>query len=486
MKNLFRKIIQLSKINTSSLRNLLLVFNQIFAKIFQPQCQSYIYAILPHPTETKILMLSEGDSYFLPHVCLNKTIDYTDFITVKSEIESELGFSVNILYYASQDGDKSQRQSYYIYVLERDTSVATLKAGDWIDLKTLGNLTLKLPEHKSVIETYLREIESGEIPELRPPWAREGWLKSVSQWIDQQLLELNYQRLSPIECIKSWGISCVLRVNTSGGNLYLKQASTLPLFCNEPVVTAELANLFPGHIPNILSIDTQRHWMLLADFGEPIGRDAPIKLQKDIYRLFAQIQIKSVQHIDNLLSVGCLDRRLHWLATQIDILLNDEIVLSQLQAEEIKQLQTFAPYLQNLCSQLDSYQIPQTLVHGDLHLGNVASYQNKYIFFDWTDSCISHPFFDMFALFYSRQTRTFSSDIKDLQEEYLAQWTDHEPMSRLLEAWTLAKPLCALHHAVSYQHIVACLEPRAKQELNSALLYFLQELLKCPIEALEK
>ncbi|MHC5778751.1 phosphotransferase [Nostoc sp.] len=485
MTNLFSNMIQVG-IKTSPLQAILLFVNQAIAKFFQPKWESYLYVILPHPTEAKILMLSERGSYFLPYVRVNKSIDYANFITIKSEIEPELGFSVNILYYASQDYDKSKRQICYIYVLERDASVAKFKEGDWIDLEILRNQSLKSPEHKSVIETYLTEIESGDIPELRPPWARVGWLKSAVQWIDEQLLKLNYHRLSPVECIRSCGISCVLRVKTSVGNIYLKESSKLPLFCNEPVVTAELANLFPAHIPNVLSVDTQRHWMLLADFGEPIDRNTPIKLQKDIYRLLAQIQIKSVQHIDNLLSVGCLDRRLNWLATQIDVLFNDEIALSRLQADEIKQLQTFAPYLENLCSQLTSYQIPQTLIHSDLHLGNVALYKDSYLLFDWTDSCISHPFFDMFELFFPRQDKPFSSALKDLQEEYLAQWTAYEPMSRLLEAWTLSKPLCALHHAVSYQHIVACLEPRAKQELSNALPHFLRELLKCTIELVEK
>lgn len=317
-----------------------LFFHQALAKIFQPKWKSYIYAILPHPHEAKVLMLSEDGSYFLPHIRVNDSIDFEHLITIKSQIEPKLKFSVNILYYADLDYNKSQRQIHCIYVIERDAAFAEFTEGDWIDLQVLRNLPLKFPEHKSVLETYLLEIESGNIPELRPPWAREGWLQSATQWIDEQLLELKYQRLSPVECIKSWGISCVLRVNTNGGKIYLKEASTLPLFCNEPVVTPELANLFSPHIPHVLSVDTQRHWMLLADFGEPIGRNAPVKLQKDIYRLLAQIQIKSVQYIDKLLSVGCL------------------------------------------------------------------------------------------------------------------------PMSRLLEAWTLAKPLCALHHAVSYQHIVACLEPR--------------------------
>jgi hypothetical protein len=84
----------------------------------------------------------------------------------------------------------------------------------------------------------------------------------------------------------------------------------------------------------------------------------------------------------------------------------------------------------------------------------------------------------MVWLFFPRQNKPFSSTLGKLKEEYLAQWTSYEPMPRLLEAWELAKPLYALHHAVSYQHIVACLEPRAKHELSSALPSFLREILK--------
>lgn len=350
----------------------------------------------------------------------------------------------------------------------------------------MRNLSLKLPEHKSVIEEYLIEIESGDISEVRSPWAKTGWFDSACQWINQQLSELNYQQLAPVECIKTWGISCILRVGTNNGNLYLKEASTLPLFCNEPVVTKELAKIFPEHIPTVLSINSERHWMLLADFGEPIGRNSSVKVKKDVYPLLAQIQIKSVEHIDNLLNVGCLDRRLEKLASQIDALFNDEIVLSQLKDREIKQLHTLVPHLKNLCSQLADYKIPQTLVHGDLHLGNVALYNNNYLFFDWTDSCIAHPFFDMFQFYFSRNNIPFLSPIKAVKNEYLNQWTVYEPKSRVLEAWKLAKPLCILHHAVTYQYISNCLEPREKQLFSKPLGYFLRELLKCKIERIKK
>jgi hypothetical protein len=50
---------------------------------------------------------------------MNEDIDYGDFKTIKEKIDRELGFSVNILYSASQDCDESKRQNNYIFVLER-------------------------------------------------------------------------------------------------------------------------------------------------------------------------------------------------------------------------------------------------------------------------------------------------------------------------------------------------------------------------------
>ncbi|MEM7726943.1 MAG: hypothetical protein AAF208_11320 [Cyanobacteria bacterium P01_A01_bin.45] len=252
------------------------------AQLFKRKWKSHLYGILPHPTEAKVLMLNEGNTWFLPHVCLNQDIYHNDIELIKETIGKELRISVNVLvnvlYYASYRYDKSKRQIHGVYVLEQDGSVTELDKGSWIDLDTLKGLSLKLAEHKPLIEKYLTEIESGNIPEIRPPWSRAGWFNCASQWIEQELSKLNYQRLSPPECIKSWGISCVLRVNTSEGNIYLKEASTLPLFCDEPLFTRELASLFPKHIPTVLSVNLESHWMLLADFGEPIGRGAPVKL----------------------------------------------------------------------------------------------------------------------------------------------------------------------------------------------------------------
>ena len=179
--------------------------------------------------------------------------------------------------------------------------------------------------------------------------------------------------------------------------------------------------------------------------------------------------------MDALLALGCLDRRLDRLAAQVDPLLGDTATLAgQLDAAEIERLRALGPQPKAICAELASYAIPYTLVHGDLHLGNVACPAGRYLFFDWTDGCVAHPFFDTISIWRvedpSLQAR--------LRDSYLGVWADYEPRERLLAAWTLAKPLCALHQAVSYQHIIATLEDTAKPAVASGLPYWLRQLLQ--------
>jgi hypothetical protein len=44
-------------------------------------------------------------------------------------------------------------------------------------------------------------------PGLSAPWEREGWFRSTSAWIEEQLGDLGYLPTAPIEIVKSWGIS---------------------------------------------------------------------------------------------------------------------------------------------------------------------------------------------------------------------------------------------------------------------------------------
>ena len=215
--------------------------------------------------------------------------------------------------------------------------------------------------------------------------------------------------------------------------------------------------------------------MLLEDFGAELRSMPTLDKWERAIRRFGQLQIQSVPVVEELLAVGCLDRRLDVLAQQIDPLLNDEPIMAFLTPQEIVQLQALAPRLKALCSELAAYRVPYSLNHGDLQGGNITGETLQ--FFDWTDACIAHPFFDMCPVtaYIEYQTPGGRERVLDM---YLNLWTDFEPIERLRELWRLAEPLGALHQAISYQHIFSALEPNSKPEVVDEMLGWLRCIMR--------
>jgi aminoglycoside phosphotransferase (APT) family kinase protein len=62
-------------------------------------------------------------------------------------------------------------------------------------------------------------------------------------------------------------------------------------------------------------------------------------------------------------------------------------------------------------------------VHGDLHLSTVAQGPHGYLFFDWTDACVAHPFLDLLTFFQEDEEEVQSALRDRLRDAYLAEWT---------------------------------------------------------------
>lgn len=333
--------------------------------------------------------------------------------------------------------------------------------GRWVGQSDLAALSLADDGQRGLLTEYLAMLERIEVPAQRPPWARPGWLRDVREWIEDEVRRLGYV-LVGLEQVKHWSISSVLRVATDGPDVYFKVPMRLPLFADEAVVTLRLAERFPGYVPTPLAVEPEHGWMLVPDFRELFGWKAPFEIRLDMLRRFAGLQRRTAALTDELLADGCLDRRLAILEGQIDPLLNDPEAVHRLTADEVAELRQLGPTLKDICRRLADYDIPPTLVHGDLHLGNVARIDGKLHYFDWTDACISHPFVDLLSLQWERH----EANRADLLNAYLEPWERAESAERLREAVELGSVVIPLHHAISYQHIVAGLEPSAKLELD--------------------
>ncbi|HYN89783.1 MAG TPA: aminoglycoside phosphotransferase family protein [Ardenticatenaceae bacterium] len=444
----------------------------------EPLWQSELYAIVLHPTDPAVLMLPGAAGWELPRFERDGRIYPPHVAEFNRTMWTEWKIRTTVVRCVDQHLDREAHRQQAVYLLENHSPQwEPPQGGRWVDRASLHALPLARPEHDSLIETCLRELESGSIPEIRPPWAHPGWFAEAVAWTEGELGRLGYTLAEPVEQFKTWGISCILRVHTTRGDVYFKVASSLALFGDEPAVTSALAELFPGNIPKPLAVEPRRRWMLLPDFGRSyLEASTDVDAWEGALRLYATIQRESAGRVDELLAIGCLDRRLDRLAAQIAPLLDDPEALPRLEPAEVERLQAVVPRLKDMCRELAGFPVPPALVHGDLHAGNIAVQAGSYVFFDWTDACLAHPFLDLATM--ANRFRELPNGAEmwpRLRDAYLSAWTDYAPMGHLREACMLGETLGALHQAVSYQHIIAALEPASKPEMSGATEWWLRQ-----------
>jgi hypothetical protein len=438
------------------------------------------YLIIPEPNEPRVLLLPGEAGWALPQVLIEPDNWHDELLLLRRGVREQLGIEAIVVRHIYLRSHDNAEQADTIFVLENHGSVTTPVTGRWLGREQLVNMTLAIPEQRAAIEAWLAEAEGTPVPEQRTPWARPGWFARAAAWMEQQLARRGYVLEAPIEQLRSVSISCVLRARTTRGAVYFKVAAALPLFGDEPALTQALAERFPDAVPAVLATEPAERWMLMTDFGPPLSKIRERAVWTEALRQFASLQAACAASVDEWLAKGCLDRRLDRLSTHVDALLADDAALVELEPAEREQLRALGPRIGRMCQQLARYAVPQTLVHGDLHTGNIALQAEQYTFFDWTDGCIAHPFFDLVTMLNDAEELGDALEPQSqtaLCDAYLAGWLGYEPIERLRAACGLAQPLGALHQAVSYQHILSGVEAEARVEWDGAIGYWLRKVL---------
>jgi Ser/Thr protein kinase RdoA (MazF antagonist) len=253
-----------------------------------------------------------------------------------------------------------------------------------------------------------------------------------------------------VELVEHWPLSSVLRLETDGGTLFFK--AVFPIFKHEPVMTAQLTARHPSLTPELLAIDETRGWMLMRELrGSPIG-DQDVSRWREGLRAAATIHKAWIGRDAELLSLGVHDRTLQALERDMAAGFG-EVDLSP---EDRRRLEASLPTFARASAELGAGAVPETLVHGDLHPWNVMAADDGIRIFDWSDSCVSHPFFDLPTYF----EHTDDEEARAAQlEAYLAVWSDAAPMGELRTLSAFALPLSLVHHAISYLRILDAVEP---------------------------
>ena len=371
-------------------------------------------------------------------------------------LRERTGLDVDLLRSVHEDVDESAHTKLVTVVFAARPGVELSDSMAWTSAVDVGSFSAGQADVAELAIRILADLAAG-VTNKRMPWTDRGWHLEAEDWLRASCSHAGTPVTGAIEQVLSWELSCVLRAQTTDGPVYLKVALDTPLFANEGLVVAELDALFPGTVPKPVAVDRDRRFLALRDAGPVVGWQAPIDSREEFVRAAAQLHIRSAPHIDRLLAAGCLDRRLDWLADQSTGWPARVDLSRWLSADEIADLRSGGQRLARMCTELGALPIPATIVHGDLHLGNVARGEQGHVFFDWTDACVTHPFIDMIAIGYEDDESVRAR----LRDAYLAEWSGFASGDKLRHAWQLAQPLTALNHAISYVSLWSALDPQA-------------------------
>lgn len=332
----------------------------------------------------------------------------------------------------------------------------------WLELDALDRLA-HLSTVAEAIRTGLGE-HTGTLPwpPRRPLWFAAGWRTAADGFVDETLAALGRQRAGAGRVVRLWNLSAVLEIPVAGppaGSVFVK--ASCDLFGAEPTITALLARLAPGRVPEVLAVDAERSWMVM----EPLPKTEEGEREAsapDAARVLAELQILLADRTEELLAAGAADRTAGPTVAALRRLVRDSVELDQLTADERRQLLQLLPWLEDRVAALAATGMPDTIGHGDLHTGNYVVGPSGVVLFDWSDAALTFPSLDAVLLASSagagRREATLTA--------YADMWRAARPDADVTVALELASLVHPAYQAISYEGIYRAQERRSSRDLR--------------------
>ena len=281
---------------------------------------------------------------------------------------------------------------------------------------------------------------------LRQLWARPEGVGELLSWADAQLALAGLNRTGPVAQMRTWNLSALWKIPTARGWVWLKAVPGF--FAHEGAVIDWIG---PPVAPEMFGYDRGR--VLLADVGAANHETRAATSLRSMVQLLTGLQERALSRLDELAAIGVPDRRLASMEPRIA-----SVVQTHAGALDRADRRTLDGLVAGLAARLAAIEdcgIPDTLVHGDYHSGNVAGAPGSYVILDWGDSFVGHPLIDELA-FTERLDEAARSAAR---EWFIGDWQRIVPGSDPGRAADLLEPLLPLLAAVMYAGFCAEIEP---------------------------
>ncbi len=335
--------------------------------------------------------------------------------------------------------------------------VATARERFAVDVAVLRILSTERPVPHGGAVTYL--AETNEIPAVyagqigvdladhsnRADYAKPGGPAASLRWAAQTLDVRGRGPVTRAVQQRTWNLSAIWRLESPTGTVWLKQVPHF--FAHEPTVLRWIAENGENlAVPTLLGSRDGRMLLDHVDGEDMYGAGPEIRdaIAADLH----PIQQKAAGRVTELLDAGVPDRRPGTLAEDI------AAVVAQ-HGDGDARLGGLVAGLDERLAKIASCGLPDTLVHGDLHPGNVRSDGRSRVLIDWGDSFVGHPAFDILRLTEELAVGDAGMLVDAWADRWRATVSDSDPHL----AVELMRPVAALRNAAVYAHFLDHIEP---------------------------
>jgi hypothetical protein len=284
--------------------------------------------------------------------------------------------------------------------------------------------------------------------ERRMAWAEPGGPARLLGWADAELRALGRPLVGPPVQVKSWNLSCLFRLPTAAGPVWLK--CTPPFLGSEALAIGRVAEHDPDLVPVVLATAADGGCTLLADVpGADCWSPDPATVDEVLRRHVAvQVALAGAE------LPGLPDHRVSTLAARVPRLLAPDVA-GGLGAAGRRTLSHLVDGLPRRVAAIAATGLPETLVHGDFHPGNWRSDGHRRVVFDWCEASSGHPACDLLRLVEWLPAPLAARAV----DRWEAAWRAALPGCDPARAAELVRPVQHLEAALTYQTFLDGIEP---------------------------
>lgn len=296
-------------------------------------------------------------------------------------------------------------------------------------------------------------------------------------WASKYIFETFSENIINSEIKADTAYSTVYKIESKSNQYYLKKVPET--LSDEADIYYHLKEQHCRNTPIILAHNKKYNCFILRSCGEKTLRSL-FKTKLDFTLLYqgiehyTQIQRKLESSPNKLLALPIQDWTLAKFSTLYKDLISNEALLSNdgLSNIDLKTLTGLELVVKDLCKEIASYNIPETINHGDFQDNNIVlcTRTNKVTIIDWAETVFGHPFFSLntclWNMGYFHGIKDGSIDYNNIAKHCIKSWLNMYPEQDLLEVMNLVKKIHGVYAALNFYHLYKATENQERTVLD--------------------